>query len=383
MPILQESVQVRYRTVSITVFPWVNRRGDTYWRFRNGKKHVTRSTLDAAKYEAKRIAEETFLGGAKLGSLNDAQIRAIRRMLEVDPQLSRVDDFLAWHRRAVPKKETLEAVAEFLEAKRANAGLSNRNVETLTRHVKRLPSGNLGDFTPATLPTLTGCARTRRNTINGWVTFFRWAQRQGYLQEGAKTAPELLEKPQVERKIPSTWTRKELDKLIAGVSKEYLPWLVLGAWAGTRTEEVCKSRNSRKSALRWEDFHWEREILIVRPEVSKTGHRRVVPIQPVLRAALWPLRKPSGLVCPGVPPHTPPKGGVPAHTTTLGKLVGGWKRNALRHSFISYRAATKGVGLAQTATEAGNSESEARRSYNDAKSEQEANEWFAVQSVTK
>ena len=56
--------------------------------------------------------------------------------------------------------------------------------------------------------------------------------------------------------------------------------------------------------------------------------------------------------------------------------MGGWRRNALRHSFISYRAAQ--TGLSQTAMEAGNSESEARRSYNDAKGKDEADAWFAV-----
>lgn len=36
------------------------------------------------------------------------------------------------------------------------------------------------------------------------------------------------------------------------------------------------------------------------------------------------------------------------------------------------------AGVAQTAMEAGNSESEARKSYNDAKSEAEAEEWFSL-----
>jgi predicted RNA-binding protein with PUA-like domain len=67
-----------------------------------------------------------------------------------------------------------------------------------------------------------------------------------------------------------------------------------------------------------------------------------------------------------------------AETTRLGKLVGGWKRNALRHSFISYRAAV--VGIAKAAAEAGNSESESRKSYQDAKSLDEGVRWFAVRA---
>jgi citrate lyase beta subunit len=58
-----------------------------------------------------------------------------------------------------------------------------------------------------------------------------------------------------------------------------------------------------------------------------------------------------GIVGPHLPPHTPAKGGKEAETTRLGKLLGGWRRNALRHSFLSYRAAQ--VGIAQAAREAG------------------------------
>jgi hypothetical protein len=74
--------------------------------------------------------------------------------------------------------------------------------------------------------------------------------------------------------------------------------------------------------------------------------------------------------------HTPRKGGEPSETTRLGAFVGGWKRNALRHSFISYRAAQAGLG--QTAMEAGNSESEAKASYLDAMTEAESELWFRL-----
>jgi hypothetical protein len=65
-----------------------------------------------------------------------------------------------------------------------------------------------------------------------------------------------------------------------------------------------------------------------------------------------------------------------SETTRLGNLIGGWKRNALRHSWLTYRSAI--VGISQTANEAGNSESEARRSYVDAQGEDVAKAWFSV-----
>lgn len=369
------SVTVKYRTVSLTVFPWSPRPGVTYWKFRHGKKHIVRATLDKAREEAKRIAEDTYLGGARLGNLNPSQTAAIRRMLDVDPELRMVDEFLLWHARRLPRKPCRDAVEEFLAAKRDNAGRSAHNVETLAKHLAVLPELDLCDITPANLPALSGAARTRRNRRSAWITFFRWAAEMGYLPYGEKTAPERLEKPRVTRKIPSTWSPEELAIMLAAVRPAYRAWLVLGAFAGIRTEEICPQHGSKKSPLMWDDFHWDRGIIILRPETSKTGHRRVIPINAAILAWL-PDKPATGRVGPMTHPSKPSTHGALAETTRLGNLVGGWRRNALRHSFISYRAAQ--VGLAQTAMEAGNSESEARKSYNDAKSREEADAWFGL-----
>lgn len=370
------SVIVKYRTVSITVFPWSPRHGVQYWKFRHGKKHVVRSTLEKAKEEAKRIAEETYLGGARLGMLTDAQTRAIRRMLEVDPQLTLVDEFLVWHAKRAPRKNCQEAVAEFLAVKQANAGDSPHNVNILTRHLAVLPDMDLSDIGPADLPPLSGAPRNRRNWRASWVTFFKWCSEMGYLPYGEKTAPQRLEKPKVIRKVPTTWDRWHLETIAAHVKPEYLPWLACAAFAGIRTEEICPDPKSEKDPLDWSDFKWARNLIIIRPETAKTGHRRVVPILPALKAALWPIKRSHGRVGPTLPPHTPRRGGIDAETTRLGRLVGGWRKNALRHTFISMRAAQ--VGLAQTAMEAGNSESEAKKSYNDAKGADEADAWFST-----
>jgi integrase len=369
-----DSIVVKYRTVAITLFPWSPRSGVVYWKFRHGKKHIVRSTLEKARAEAKRIAEETFLGTARLGALTTAQTQAIRRMLAVDPQLTLVDDFLSWHRIRKPRKNCQEAIAAFLDVKKANAGRSNLHVGTLAKHLAALPKLDLCDIGPNDLPALAGVARTRRNRRSAWVTFFRWCVAMGYLPHGEPTAPEKLEVPRVTRGIPVTWTPQELRVLLTNVRASYLPWLVLGAFAGIRTEEICPQHGSRKSPLMWEDFQWERGLIVLRPETAKTGHRRIIPINAAIKAWL-PIQR-EGRVGPQVHPSKPSTAGATAETTRLGLLLGGWKRNALRHSFLSYRSAE--VGIAQTAMEAGNSETEARRSYIDAMGADHAAAWFAV-----
>ncbi len=88
------------------------------------------------------------------------------------------------------------------------------------------------------------------------------------------TIADRLEIPSVQRTDPSTWTPAELAILFANVEEAYLPWLALAAWAGIRTEELAPDGKSTKDALRWSDVHFGRSVIIIRPEVSKTSHRR-------------------------------------------------------------------------------------------------------------
>ncbi|MFY8268310.1 MAG: hypothetical protein ACOVLK_02825, partial [Terrimicrobiaceae bacterium] len=145
----------------------------------------------------------------------------------------------------------------------------------------------------------------------------------------------------------------------------------MAAFAGCLVAEIIQPKDGAKSPIVWEDFAWDRGIIIIRAETAKTGMRRVVPILPALAHWLEPYRAETGRVCSEyVPPSSGRKKGVPSETARLGALIGGWKPNALRHSWISYRAALCGMG--QTAMEAGNSESEAKKSYNSAKGKDEA-----------
>lgn len=368
---------VKYRSVTITVYPWT-RQGRAYWRFRAGEKMVVRATLEDAKEAATDHAKAMHRGTLDLDTLTPPQVAAVKRMIDADPTCRLVDEFLVWHSRRAPKKNSIEAVAEFLAAKEANRGRSHYNVANLTRHLKDIPDANLCDITPAMLPAVVGAPRTRRNRIAAWITFFKWCVRQGHLPTGDLTAPERLDLPQIIRSTPATLTPSQLAVLFAHVSDQYRQWLALSSLAGLRTEEVCPSPQSGKSGIAWEDFAWDRDIIIIRPETAKIGRRRIVPILPALRRIMEPL-KATGPIGPHLPPHTPPKGGKLAETTRLGAFIGGWKRNALRHSWLSYRSAI--VGIAQAAAEAGNSESEARKSYVDAMGRDEAEEWFGITLV--
>ena len=372
----EKSHIVRYKTVSITVFPVRIPSGAIYWRFAKDGKSVTRSTLAKAKEMALKVCEETYLGAGRVGQLDGVVADRIRRMLAVDPQMLLADEFILWHSKMRPRKSCHEARAEFMAVKRANAGNSPHNVLTLARHLSVLPDFALCDFTPANLPQLEGEPRSRKNRRAAWVTFFRWCQSQGHLDHNTPTAPERLDTPIVTRGIPTTWTPAEMEMLLANVLPQHRAWLACAAFAGIRTEELCPTPGSKKSPVDWSDFDWERKIILIRPETDKNGRKRVIPILPALERALKGHTGEAGQVGSTLSPAQPERTGKPSECKRLGLFVGGWKRNALRHSFISYRAAD--VGISQAASEAGNSESEARKSYQDAKSKAEALEWFAV-----
>lgn len=279
---------------------------------------------------------------------------------------------------------------EFLAAKTAARGLSTRNLSTLRSHLRGMKDQfgdetDLGAITPARIDewiNAPGTPRTRHNRRGAAITLWRWARGRRYLPDET-TAAERTEKPIVIRRTPSTWTREELAAMWSVCPASHRPWFLLSAWAGLRGEECYpKGSDTQKDVVRWRDFtggHLE-----IRPEVGKTGRtsgRRIIPLCPALAAFLAEERakradeSDTAPVCPGSLPSQIQKRAKQAVTAILGAAVGGWRNNALRHSFISYRSAQ--VGIARAALEAGNSESEAKRSYHDAMTEAQADAWFA------
>jgi len=371
----QDPVIVKYRSVSITIYP---AKGN-FWRFTVNGQRIVRASLEKAKDEALTFCKTTFNGGNSLEDYTPEQLRACKRIIEADPQLQHVDEFVIWLKNRTAKKNCGKAVEEFMAAKEDNQGKSPHHVLTLRRHLAALPHKmNLGDIRPLDLPKLTGEPRTRTNRRNAWIGFFKWCLDLGYIPRpiGGKTAPQLLQKPIVVRSTPVTYTAAELQTLLENVSPQYLPWMALAAFAGFRTEEIIPHPTSLKRPLEWDDFNWDANIITVRPETSKIGKQRTVPILPTLRAWLLPYMECKGRIGPRLYPSNRPNKKAIAETTRLGDLIGGWKKNALRHSFITYRSAM--VGLGKAAKEAGNSEAESKRSYDAGLSEAEAEKWFQI-----
>ena len=150
-----------------------------------------------------------------------------------------------------------------------------------------------------------------------------------------------------------------------------LPFIVIQAVAGLRHAEVAR--------LDWSEIELSDKagdsFIEVKAPKSKTGERRLIPVQDNLKAWLLLHQKARGPVCEY------------ANTTKqLLKIAAEsgveWKHNALRHSFISYRVAAC-ADVPRVADEAGNSVQIIRGHYLRRVKPAEAARWFAIVQLGK
>lgn len=273
------------------------------------------------------------------------------------------------HHLGLPNKSFAAVADECVEAKEAS-GISleyRRSLRFYLGRFKRefgpLPIASIS--TPqidASLRAANGNHTTRNNLRRVLVTLFKWAREQGYLPQEHKTAPERAITFKGVESAPAVFTPAELQKILAVCRTNLLPHVVIGAFAGIRSAEIER--------LDWTDILWERGYIEIKAAKAKTKARRLVPLLPNLRAWLEPMRKAAGHVC-----HLP---NLHFRLNYLGAKSGiGWRMNALRHSYASYRLAEL-QDAAKVAFEMGNSPEKLFRHYRELVGPDAAKDWFAV-----
>lgn len=219
-------------------------------------------------------------------------------------------------------------------------------------------------------------ARRRRNIRATLVTLFNFARDTvKCLPANARTEAELIRRPKILRKAPTLYTPLELTKIIEQCVQpadaklgrkdysDFLPYVVIGAFAGLRPTEVQR--------LNWADIHWSERVIAVGDE-NKTGYRQV-PIEPNLMSWLSPYRDNVGPVCTYKRPDH-----VLASIRKRAGLPGGRAyADAFRHSYVTYLVAvTKNMPL--VSVNSGHSVAELKKSYLRASLESVAKEWWAI-----
>jgi len=203
--------------------------------------------------------------------------------------------------------------------------------------------------------------RTRHNLRTTLAMLFNFAAGEGYLAADHKGVPRPTKRRRAKVAV-LVFTPEEMAKLLKAASGDQLAALAICGLAGVRAEEVKR--------LNWDHIHFDEGHIIVPDAVSKTEERRIVPMSENLRAWLQPIRRNSGPVC-GF-------SNLAIVFSRMAKRAGiAWKRNALRHSFISYRVAIV-KNVPQVAFEAGNSPVMIQRHYLKCVTEAMALKWFAL-----
>ncbi len=292
------------------------------------------------------------------------------KLLAGESLLDAVKFFMANRTRRVQSRTTGEVVTELLETKQQN-GRSNLYLKDLKLRLSRFAKTfrcPINSVEPVDiqrfLNSLKVAGRTRNNFRRAIGTLFRFARVRGYV---APSHTGILEVERAANDVEEIqiFTVEDLVTLLAHAKKPLIPCLTIGALAGLRSEEIKR--------LDWADFKWEEGEIEIRASKAKTRTRRLVPICDSLKNWLEPFKHPSGPVCP--------YRNLGNQFLKLAKAANiTWKRNGLRHSFISYRVALL-KNVAEAALEAGNTPKVIMQNYLRVVNKAKAEAWFAVMPV--
>lgn len=256
------------------------------------------------------------------------------------------DHYVAYLKASEKSCTAEELVDELLEAKQAD-GVGERHLRDLESRLsyfaEKFDGAKVGTITTreidAFLRELPVGAMTRNHYRAVLVQAFNFAVNNGY----ATANPALkAAKAKVIGETPGILTVEQAAALLVSPVPELVPYFAVSLFAGLRRAELER--------LDWSEVDFESNLIEVTAEKSKTAMRRLVTIQPNLRAWLLPLRQLKGSVTPQENFR------ALFETARIAAGLREWPENALRHSFASYHLAAF-KNAASTALELGHHDS--------------------------
>jgi integrase len=239
---------------------------------------------------------------------------------------------------------------------------------------------DIGDVTTDQLQTWIDALKLSTQSYKNFravlFTLFRFAEARGFCASNPVSGVEQIQiKNGGDIEI---FTVGEATRLLAAASKDFLPGLAIGLFAGLRSAEIVR--------LAWADVDLQAGHIVVGKDKSKTASRRIVPIQPNLSEWLKPYAKVRGKVWPWPAfkfyDHQELCAAATAVVADQERGIAAvepvaWKQNGMRHSFVSYRFSVT-ANANQTAAEAGNSASIVHRHYRELVKPADAQAYFAI-----
>jgi len=307
-----------------------------------------------------------------------------------------VNYFVKHYKEAGEEKRIDEAIEEYLETKRKDlyrGVIAERQELSIRGEMRKLREGFagrlVGEITsddvkayldkPAQGKTQPPTLKTWNNRRGYLTTFFKFCLINRYVGEDP-----MLRVPKYRvkhtRGTAETISAEQAAKLMRfletyrgqptkrgiywGEPGCLVPFFALALFAGVRPDW----KNGEIGKLRPKDIRMDTGVIIIEPEVSKTNERRVIKIQPNLRA--WLERYPLEDY-----PIIPKRRLQNLYPDVRKSFKLG--HDVLRHTFISMLVA-KERSVGDVALQAGNSEAVIRRHYLDLKSEDEAEQFWNI-----
>jgi len=292
-----------------------------------------------------------------------------RKILKNNSLMDAARFYMRHHGHGITGKSVSEALQAFLEAK-SKAQRSDLYLKDIRQRVgafakafscevRQLSAQDVADW----LEALDVNPRSVNNTALLLRTFFNFCQTRQWLSKDVALMERFTKKNESKKGI-EIFTPKELRKLLNAANPRLATAIAIQAFAGVRTAELMR--------MTWEDVERRKGYIEVSASKAKTASRRLIPVHDNLAAWLRLKKKEGDRVWPVIESE------FYEQLAKLAEKAGvGWKKNAMRHSFISYRVA-ESKDVSATSLEAGNSPKIIFQSYRELVTEKEAKEWFGI-----
>lgn len=325
------------------------------------------------KFFQERSEADTFADGQRTKLVNEGTralaipdelrvmaARCAERLKPYGYTIEQAVEHFIEHVKTTRRSVTVSALVKEYAAAKKQKGNKERSLKDIAHRLK-IFGHTFGERIVATITTaevddwLTSLglsAQSQNNYRAVARAFFEHAMKRDYTPANPVAR---IDKVRIADKPAAIFKPDELEELLTAAGEidaataaeevkhgkrrtpETLPVLVIGAFAGLRMAEIFR--------LDWSEVDLARGFIEVKASKSKTAQRRLVTIQPNLRAWLAPFADRKGPVWPGKKPGA--HGGESNWRVKLEPVreaaeLTEWPENGLRHSFGSYHLAKHG-----------------------------------------
>ena len=334
-----------------------------------GRESIQVENLTAAEIQSYTVARRTLAAYSMPVHVAAEDYAAARKELPASVTLQAAVRYFNEFNKGIERKQINDLIQDYLATCRARnvtegyLGGLYRCLDRFGRYTagRMLPDlrvRDLDDF----LQQLDWHPTTKNDARKRILHFCTWAKSRGFLpRQWCEFDDSITFREPV--KAVEIFSPQEMTQLLHAAGRHLAtPFIAIGAFAGLRSAEIER--------LDWRNVKFERGFIEVRAETCKTRARRLVPISDNLRAWLKPFALPAGQIVIHNNVHD-------ALSKIANRAGLKWKKNALRHSFVSYRLAETNDG-AKTALEAGHNQSILFRHYRELVTPEMAAQWFSI-----